>query len=433
MSSARDTKPTSALYREVEKSQTLLLNEQSRNIEAAGREVFKFGFGQSPFPPLSSAIEKLKEVADAKAYSPVQGLPELREKIAAFHREVDGIDIDAERVLIAPGSKILIYAAMAVFDELDVLVPAPAWVSYAPQAKLLRHTVLRIQTSEEARWRVCPEALEKTITEKANPSTPSLLILTYPGNPDGLTYSEAELQALAETCKRHQVTVISDEIYGMLNHAGTHCSMAKYHPDGTIVTGGLSKWCGAGGWRMGMAMLPKALDGEYKQVLLGVASETYSCAPTPIQIAACEAYNYNDEVRTYLSHQRKLLSFIGNWSAEQLREVGIKVHSPQGGFYLFVDFSGLSEKLLQRGINSSQLLCEHLLRDTGVALLSGDVFGIAPAHVSARLAYVEFDGKEALELSKAYGKKPLDEDALRGVFGKTARGIETICDWVRQL
>ena len=94
--------------RPVEKSQTLLLNEQQRQQESTGQEVFKFGFGQSPFPPLQPAVEALRENASAKDYTPVQGLPELRERIALFHRLTDGLELDAGQVLVGPGSKMLL-------------------------------------------------------------------------------------------------------------------------------------------------------------------------------------------------------------------------------------------------------------------------------------------------------------------------------------
>lgn len=431
MSHARPAVNSQPIYRSVEKSQTLLLNEQSRNLEATGREVFKFGFGQSPFPPLAAAVDALKANASAKAYSPVQGIPELRQKIAAFHSKADAIDITADRVLVAPGSKILLYATMAAYEQLDVLIPAPAWVSYAPQAHLLRHTAIAVETQESGRWRVTPSALEKAVRHKTDATVPSLLILTYPGNPDGLSYSADELRALADMCRRYHITVLSDEIYGLLNHKGTHESMARFYPEATIVTGGLSKWCGAGGWRLGMALLPESMNGEFKDVMLGIASETYSCASLPVQLAACEAYNYTDDVHAYLSHQRKLLSFIGNWSAEQLQQAGLLVHSPEGAFYLFVDFTPFAEAFLKQGISTSQALCERLLAETGVALLPGDVFGLPASHLSARLAYVEFDGAQALAASQQKGNHALDETVLKNIFGKTTRGIESMCQWVK--
>src|SRR5580692_5135346 len=107
--------PLSSYIRSVEKSQTLLLNEQSRNLEKGGKKVFKLGFGQSPFLPPKHVIEALKTHAHRKDYSPVQGIPELRRAVAEFHGKVDAIDVKPDDVLIAPGSKILIYAVMAAF------------------------------------------------------------------------------------------------------------------------------------------------------------------------------------------------------------------------------------------------------------------------------------------------------------------------------
>ena len=331
--------------RTIEQSQTLLLNEQSRTLESAGREVYKFGFGQSPFPPLPAAVDALCTHAAAKDYTPVQGLPALRDRVAAFHRAAEGLDTAPERVLVAPGSKLLLYAVMAAFHRADVLIPAPAWVSYAPQARLLGHAAIPVHTSFEQRWRVTPQALERALASKVDLAVPTLLVLNHPGNPDGLGYTEAELQALVPLLLKHEVLVIADEIYGLLDHRGQHVSMARHHPEGTIVTGGLSKWCGAGGWRLGVAMLPRELSGDFKQALLGIASETWSCAPLPVQHAACAAYAWNAPVRDYLAHQRRLLAQLGNAIAQRLQAAGLRVHAPTGGFYLFPDISAYDQLL----------------------------------------------------------------------------------------
>lgn len=418
----------------VEKSQTLLLNEQSRQLEGSGREVFKFGFGQSPFPPLERAVQALRGHAAAKDYAPVQGLPELCRRVAEFHRDADAIDARPEQVLIGPGSKMLIYAVLAVFDRASVLIPAPAWVSYAPQAQLLGHEALRVETSFAERWRVRPEALERTLAGRADARAPAVLILNHPGNPDGLGYADDELRALASVCRRHQVLVVSDEIYGLLDHEGRHVSMARHHPEATIVTGGLSKWCGAGGWRLGTALLPAELGGAFRDSLLGVASETYSCASLPVQRAACEAYLWDADTQDYLAHQRRLLASAGQWLAHTLSSAGVRVHPPTGGFYLFPDFSSHAELLARAGIRSSQALCERLLADAGVALLPGEAFGMAPQQLCARLAYVEFDGREALRLSREIGlQRPLDSATAQLVFDKTMRGAKRLTQWLAAL
>src|ERR1700722_1514940 len=153
----------SKYLRAVEKSQTLLLNEQSRNLEQGGKKVYKLGFGQSPFLPPKAVIEALKANAHRKDYSPVAGIPELRKAVAEFHRNLDGIDVKPENILIAPGSKILIYAVMASFTEADVLFCAPAWVSYVPQARLLGHDVIMLPTTFEGRWRLTPDMLDRAL------------------------------------------------------------------------------------------------------------------------------------------------------------------------------------------------------------------------------------------------------------------------------
>ena len=418
-------------YRKVNQSQTLLLNEQSRLLETEGKDIFKFGFGQSPFPPLQAATDELKKHAGAKDYSAVQGIPLLRTRIADFHHVAEGIDITEDRVLVGPGSKILIYTVMAMFKNADILIPVPSWVSYTPQAILAGHTPIPVQSTFNEKWRITGPAIERAIKAKNNAQTPSILIFNYPGNPDGLTYSEDELKEIAHICQHHRILVIADEIYGLLHHKGEHRSFAHYYPEATIVTGGLSKWCGAGGWRIGMAMLPESLNGEFKRNVLGIASETYSCTALPVQMAACAAYQWNEATQKYLSHQRRLLSFIGNWTASKLKAAGVQVHMPEGGFYLFLDFSPFVERLERAGITTSQMFCEKLLAETGVALLPGDAFGLPPNHISARLAYVEFDGQDALTASEQIDlNSSLNQNLLHTVFAKTTRGIALLCGWL---
>ncbi len=418
----------SKFLRAVDKSQTLLLNEQSRNLESQGKEVYKFGFGQSPFLPPQTVIDELKNNAHCKAYSSVQGLLELRQAVATFHREMEGLDYKADNILVAPGSKILIYAVMAAFKKADVLVPAPAWVSYVPQAHLNGHAVIPVQTTFNERWRVTPQVLEAALKTKANMDVPSILILNYPGNPDGLTYSKGELEDLTKVLRKYNVLVVSDEIYGLLDHTGDHYSLAHSYPEGTIITTGLSKWCGAGGWRLGLALLPEALSGDFKECLLGIASETYSCAALPVQMAAISAYQATPEVRGYIAHQRRILSMSGNEIWKRLNAGGIAVHAPQGGFYLFLDFNSCRESF--DNVATSPELCEKLLAETCVALLPGTAFGMAPNHLSARLAYVEFDGVAAMKESVRLGlDTPLPQNFLDNFCAKQMRGIDKICEF----
>lgn len=417
----------------IEKSQTLLLNEQSRLLESQGKTVYKFGFGQSPFSPPSFVVDALKANAHEHYYSSVQGIPALREAAAAFHSKQHGLTISADKVFVGPGSKTLIYSIMACYASLEVLIPAPAWVSYAPQAHMLGHATTRVFCDYTGRWRVTPEALEDAVARRKSTDAPLLLILNYPGNPDGLCYTEAELQALAAVARKHRIIVISDEIYGMLHHDGTHVSLRQHYPEGTIITTGLSKWCGAGGWRLGLAILPEETSPQFTDTLLGVASEVYSCAPTPVQLAAIAAYSGGEQTLDYIRHQRRILKQVGLQAHTALEQAGIRVCAPEGGFYMFVDFMGKQAELAQMGLHTSEALCEQLVKDCGVVLLPSTAFGVPSEYLSARLAYVDFDGNAAIAASQAIGlTHPLPEDFAAQYCANTQQGIAKLAQWVTQ-
>lgn len=416
---------------DIEKSQTLLLNEQSRLLESQGQTLYKFGFGQSPFSPPAFVTQALRDQAHEHYYSSVQGIPALRQAAADFHNRHQGTDIRAEDVFVGPGSKTLLYALMACYANAEILIPAPAWVSYAPQAHMLGHATTRITSDYPNRWRVTADLLEESIATRKRPDAPLLLILNYPGNPDGLCYTQQELEALTVVLRKHEVLVISDEIYGMLHHDGQHVSLRNTYPEGTIITTGLSKWCGAGGWRLGLAILPSNLSAQFRETLLGVASEVYSCAPTPVQLAAIAAYNGGTETDAYIAHQRRILKAIGTSAAQMLDASGIRVHAPEGGFYLFVDFMAYQAAFSRAGIHSSEALCETLLKDTGVVLLPSTAFGIPSGHLSARLAYVDFDGQKALEASAAIGlDAPLPDNFTRNHAAHTLEGLQKLAAWM---
>ncbi len=412
-----------AYLRPINHSETLLINERSDSLEQS-RRVFRFGFGQSPFPVPASVTAVLSEHAAEKGYMPVQGWRQLREAAASFHRATDGVDWQPERVLVGPGSKLLIYSVMAAFTEADVLLVSPSWVSYEPQARLAGHEVHRIQTSAATEWRLTAGQLDVFCAQRAVPQRPLILVLNYPGNPSGTTYSESQLQDLAEVMRRYQVLVISDEIYGMLNHQGQHRSLARYYPEGTLVTGGLSKWCGVGGWRLGIMHVPEALADNLMPRLLGVASETWSCVTSPVQHAAAKAYAFGPEVQAYVEAERRVLTHIGLKAAAFLNSTGVANAVPEGGFYLFPDFAGWRETLANSGIHTSDQLCARLLNEAGVALLPGTAFGMPADELVARLSYVNFDGAAALTASA----EELDQIAT-----PVMEGLEAICSWLKEL
>ena len=372
----------------VEESQTLLVNEQSKILEKQSIEVFKFGFGQSPFLPPQEVMNSFKAAVHRKDYSSVQGIAELRESIAKFHNRLNGIEANAKDIFVAPGSKILLWSIMACFKEADVLIPTPAWVSYQPQVKLLGHNSIALSTNFEEKWRVTPDTIEKAVLLKKSKDT--IMILNYPGNPDGLSYTEEELKELARVAKKYEILVISDEIYGLLSHSCKHFSFANYYPEKTITTTGLSKWCGAGGWRLGAAICSPGISKTMKDTMIGIGSESYSCAPTPVQIAAITAYQSSDSILNYIKEVNQILTKVGDYTFEKLNKTKIRIHKPDGGFYLFPDFSNYKEKLEEKGIYTSALLTNKIITETGVALLPASAFGFSDTFLATRLAYVDF-------------------------------------------
>ncbi|WP_251978774.1 pyridoxal phosphate-dependent aminotransferase [Salinicola avicenniae] len=405
-------------------SDTLLINEQSRLRESRGERIFKFGFGQSPFPVFAPAVDALAVSAASKAYLPVQGLATLRERVAAFHRELDGSDWQASRVLVGPGSKLLLFALIKALPPAEILIPGPAWVSYAPQVRLAGQKAVRLPARYDDRWQISPEQLEAHC--RAGESCPRVLILNVPGNPTGLSPDVATQQALVEVARRYGVIVLADEIYGPLNHDGSHRALARDYPEGTVTTSGLSKWCGAGGWRLGVMHVPAALGEALFSRLLGIASETWSSVTSPVQEAACEAYRRSPELDDYLARQRAWLGLIGHWCARRLQAAEVRTHLPDGGFYLFPDFEAYRERLAARGIHTSAELTTRLLEEAGVALLPGSAFGCEPTELTARLAYVDFDGAELMVECPQRHDSPLEVPALR----RLRDGIEALVAWL---
>jgi aspartate aminotransferase len=418
------------MYRHISPSATLLLNEQSALMADSGKEVFRFGFGQSPFPVCEALENALKKNAYHKEYTEVQGLMSLRENVAQYHQIFEQRPVSADRVFIAPGSKALLYTIMCAYTDLIVLIPAPAWVSYAPQAQLLGHQTQLMQTSFAARYRLSPEILEESLCKAAKHHKTLLVVLNTPGNPDGLCYTAPELQALTNVLRKYHALVISDEIYGPLQHEGQHVSIAKYYPEATFVTSGLSKWAGAGGWRLGIAILPLDYDPQLKAAMLGIASETYSCAPAPIQHAAITAYAGEPLIENYVANQRSILKGIGQLIHKLICEAGLRAHKPEGGFYILVDFSPYREQFAKIGISNDLDVCAIILKETGVALLPGISFGLPTEDLAARLAYVDFDGKKAL---KDIALQTWSDELSAKHAAKMSRGIRELAKFLRNL
>lgn len=418
----------------MQQSPTLEINERCRRLESEGRNIFRLGLGQSPFPVPRPVVEELRRRAHEKDYLPVKGLHELRRAVADFHRANDGVDTDGENVLIGPGSKELMFLLQLTLNG-ELLVPSPCWVSYVPQARIIGENIHVIDTTFRDGWKITVDKLAKLYgSADINNGLLKLLILNYPGNPDGGTYSKKELAAIADFARERGIYVLSDEIYGRLHHENGHVSIARFYPERTIISTGISKWCGAGGWRLGTFTFPPELRWLL-DAMADVASETYTSVCAPVQYAAVKAFGGGPEIDRYLLHARKILRALGRQCAQTLSDAGISVHEPKGGFYLFPDFTNLLRDTTEKhGITDSDTLCRRLLDETGVAILPGSAFERPEEELTTRIAYVNFDGARVLKASMKLGDDAeLPPDFARKWCPDTIEAVERVAKWTKKL
>ena len=404
-------------------SATLAINEQSRRLIEEGRQVYRLGLGQSPFPVPTHVRDSLATNAHQKDYLAVKGLPALRQAAVDWVKRTEGLDYNPDHVLVGPGTKELMFLVQLVYYG-DLVIPSPSWVSYAPQARIIGRHIHWLRTRPETGLGVEPDALEELC--QRDPDRPRLLILNSPSNPTGLCYDTDQLQALAEVLRKYRVLALSDEIYSGTHFDGDHVSLARYYPEGTIISNGLSKWCGAGGWRLGFFVFPESLDW-LSDAMAAVASETFTSTSAPIQYAAVTALQDHPAMDDYLGNSRKILAALADNAYRRLTDAGATMNRSSGGFYLFPRFESERNGFAARGIHDSQTFCERLLDETGVAVLPGNCFGRPSQELSLRLAIVDFDGEQALDVAKS---EPIDEAFIQRYCPRVTQAIERMAEWV---
>ena len=397
-------------------SATLAINEESNRLKKSGKNIYKFGFGQSPFPVPDSIICALKNNANKNTYLPMQGLEELRSVIASYLNKNNNNNFKSDDILIGPGTKELMFLTQIAFQG-EVLLPAPSWVSYQPQAFIAKNTVHWIQTTKSSNWFPTAEQLENKIKNIKNKNL--LLFLNSPNNPSGTVCNN--LQEIAEVAKKYKLIILSDEIYSQLTFDGQYRSISNFYSEGTIVSTGLSKWCGAGGWRLGFFAIPDQLK-VLKNSLKILSSESFTSVSAPIQYAAIDAYKSDHS--TYLNTVRKILSFAANYVYENLKSNTINVIKPEGGFYLFPEFTNAK-------FSSSSEMCKDILNKTGVVLLPGSDFGLHSNKMVARLSYTDFDGSNFLK--NTIGSKNLNKADLEKYAPNIVEGVSKLKGWLSTL
>jgi aspartate aminotransferase len=400
------------LVKNLKPSSTLAINETSRKLEEQGKKIFKFGFGQSPFKVPVDVVEELKNNAHQNQYLPMQGLSKLRDAVAKYTSSKKNFDYKSENVIIGPGSKELMFLLHIIFDG-EIILPAPSWVSYAPQAILGRNKVKILQTKAENNWFPTAKEIEELILKEKNKNY--LLFINSPNNPSGQICEN--LEEIAEVANKYNLIILSDEIYSELSFEKNYKSISNYCPEKTIVSTGLSKWCGAGGWRLGYFIVPNSLN-KLKDMINVLASETFSAVSAPIQFAAIKAYE-NDH-SDYINKSRNILKAVGNYVYENLKSNKVLINKPQGGFYLMPEF-------LNKKFNSSAEMCDDILNKTGVALLPGSDFGFEQNRMLARLSFTDFDGKKFME--KIEDEIIIDDILINELAPKIVEGVDKLKKW----
>ena len=396
-------------------SATLAINEESNRLKKTGKKVYKFGFGQSPFPIPKNIVLELKNNASKNKYLPMQGLEELRIAIATYLNNYNH-NFQSDDIVIGPGTKELMLLTHIAFNG-EIILPAPSWVSYQPQALIAKNKVHWIQTSSNSNWFPTAQQLEDKVKSIKNKNL--LLILNSPNNPSGTVCKN--LREIAKISKKYKLTIVSDEIYSNLTFNNKCESISNFYPEGTIVSSGLSKWCGAGGWRLGYFAIPRELK-ELKNSLKILNSESFTSVSAPIQYAAIEAYT--GDYSTYLEKVKKILFCVGMYVYDNLKSNAINVLKPEGGFYLFPEF-------INAKFSSSSEMCKDILKKTGVALLPGSDFGLDRKMMIARLSYTDFDGE--IFLKNTSGSKNLDTDDIKKYAPNIVDGISKLKEWSNAL
>ena len=396
-------------------SSTLLINEICKDLTSKGKTVYQFGFGQSPFPVPDSIVQALKNNAHQKDYLPSKGLLELRKSISNFLTNKGYKNLNHENIIIGPGSKELMFLLQVAFDG-EIILPVPSWVSYAPQAIIAKNKYHWIQTEKNTNWHISPEHIDKIASQIESEN--KLIILNSPNNPSGTNIHL--LKELGEVFTKHNFTVLSDEIYSELYFKDNYKSISHFH-ENTIVSSSLSKWAGAGGWRVGYFAVPNSLIEIFEKLAV-LGTETFSAVSAPSQFAAITAYK--DDHSKYLEKVKKILHLIAHYVYEQLKQENVEMIEPEGGFYLMPDFT----KLLSHKFKNSKAFCKTLLDETGVAVLPGSDFGFSHDKLIFRLSYVDFDGSKFLSASD----EQITEENLYKFAPKIVDGVQQIVNFTKK-
>jgi aspartate aminotransferase len=372
--------PLSTWARHVSPSPTLAVDAKAKALAAAGEDVCGFAAGEPDF----DTPEHIKEACIAALrsgktkYAPTPGIEPLRQALADKYLADYGLKVAPSQVIVSPGGKFSCYltilATCSPGDE--VIIPAPFWVSYPEMVKLAGAKPVFVLADDTTGFRLTPEQLEAAITPRTR-----LLILNSPSNPTGAVYTKAQLEAIVAVALKHNLYILSDEIYEHLTYDGAkHFSPATFSPEAAarvVIVSGFAKTFAMTGWRLGTTVAPAPIA----KAIAELQSQTTSNATTFAQYGALAALKERDKTQAALAQMLVAFDRRRKFLHAELNKIeGIRCLLAEGAFYLFPNISSF-------GL-SSEDFCTRLLEQQKVAAVHGSAFG---AEGYLRLSYATSD------------------------------------------
>ncbi len=387
-------KEISLVASRVQASTTLAIDAIAKQMKADGLNVLGFGTGEPDFDtPDNIKQAGIKATLEGKTkYTPAAGIMPLREAVAKELNKKLGLGYDAANVVIASGAKHCLYAAMVALANPgdEFILPAPYWVSYIEQIRLVGAVPVVVSAPEEQGFKITPEQLEAAVTEKTK-----CLVLNNPSNPTGMLYSREELRALADICVRHDLYIISDEVYDRLVYDGREfCSflaLGEDMRDRTILINAVSKTYAMTGWRIGWAVCSKPIA----KVMGNCLSHSTGAPGTMNQWAALEGLNGPQEG---IEKMKEAFRARRDYIVERMNRIeGVSTIMPEGAFYVMMNIKKLIGRTLGgRVIESDDDFAVAFLEKSLVALVPCSGFG-APGFVRWSYAASMESIREALD------------------------------------
>ena len=385
----------------IKRSPTLLINEKVKAMWKQGEDILHAAFGESRFPVHPDLSKALNNGISNRSYLSSLGTKRLRAKIAHYYTKKLNKKISYDQVIVGIGSKSLLYSIIKAIDG-DLLLPKPSWVSYSSIATMCNRGITRFDLDKDNGYKLNIESLNNAYgSAKMNGSNPSMLVLNSPNNPVGNSFCRSDIELATSWSKENSITVLSDEIYSLITFKGnSHHTPLSYYPDNTIIFSGLSKHLSLGGWRLGVAILPRNSFG--KQLISkfeSIAGSIWSCGPAPFQVVGETAFSDNKSIEDYINVCANIHRIRTHFIYDHFQDIGIDCPRPAGGFYIYASFKKWSDRLSKKGIISCTSLSEYLLDKYKIATLPGSVFGDDPENLCLRISssYLDMETDEAAQ------------------------------------